>query len=173
MAALVGVALALHPAHADRRWLFVGALALSLAGDVFLMLEADLFVAGLASFLLAHVAYAVGLRLHGGSDGAWALAAVGVLVVDAVLARPVRAAVRDRHRQLLGPVVAYMAVISVMVASALASGVALAAAGALLFFASDTLIAWQRFVGARPLIPLAIIVTYHVGQAGLTLSLAR
>jgi len=173
MLALVGVALAVDPVHADRRWWFVAALVLSLLGDVFLMLEADLFVAGLGSFLLAHAAYVVGLRLHGGSTMAWAVAAAGVLVVDVVIARPVFAAVRRRHPELLGPVAAYVVVISAMASSALASTVVLAALGASLFFASDTLIAWERFVRPRPWAPLAIIVTYHLGQAGLTLSLAR
>src|SRR3989441_7334022 len=37
-------------------WL-VAALAFSLLGDVFLMLPADLFLAGLAAFLVAHLAY--------------------------------------------------------------------------------------------------------------------
>jgi uncharacterized membrane protein YhhN len=64
-------------------------------------------------------------------------------------------------------------VISAMVSAALATGVVLAAVGAALFFASDTLIAWERFVRPRTWAPLAIIVTYHLGQAGLTLSLAR
>jgi alkylglycerol monooxygenase len=36
----------------------LAALVLSLAGDVFLMLPGGLFLAGLASFLLAHLAYA-------------------------------------------------------------------------------------------------------------------
>jgi uncharacterized membrane protein YhhN len=173
MVALVGVALLLHPTYGGRRDWFVAALALSLLGDVFLMLPRDLFVAGLASFLLAHLAYVVGFRVHGGSGTEWALAAAGVLVVDAVLGGPVLGAVRRRHADLLVPVVAYMVVISAMVSAALATGVALAIAGALLFFASDTLIAWNRFVGARPWMPLAIIVTYHVGQSGLVLSLAR
>ena len=71
------------------------------------------------------------------------------------------------------PVAAYVVVISAMVSAAIATGIALAIAGAALFFASDTLIAWNRFVRPRPWMPLAIIVTYHVGQAGLVLSLAR
>ena len=96
-----------------------------------------------------------------------------VLVVDVVIARPVFAAVRRRHPELLGPVAAYVVVISAMASSALASTVVLAALGASLFFASDTLIAWERFVRPRPWAPLAVIVTYHLGQAGLTLSLAR
>jgi uncharacterized membrane protein YhhN len=66
-----------------------------------------------------------------------------------------------------------MLVISAMVSAALATGVALAIAGSVLFFASDTLIAWNRFLRPRPWMPLAIIVTYHVGQTGLVLSLAR
>ena len=173
LAALVVVVLVLHPTRDGRREWFVAALVLSLLGDVFLMLPRDLFVAGLGSFLLAHVAYLVGFRVHGSSAAVWALAAAGVLVVDAFLAGPVLGAVRRRHADLLVPVVAYMVVISAMVSAAVATGIALAIAGAALFFASDTLIAWNRFVGARPWMPLAIIVTYHVGQSGLVLSLAR
>jgi uncharacterized membrane protein YhhN len=173
MVALVGVALALEPTAAGRRDWFVAALVLSVLGDVFLMLPRDLFVAGLGSFLLAHIAYVVGFRVDGGSAGAWALAAIAVLAVDVVLARPVLAAVRREHRDLMVPVVAYMLVISAMVSAALATGVAVAIVGAVLFFASDTLIAWNRFVAPRRWMPLAIIVTYHVGQTGLVLSLAR
>lgn len=173
MVALVVGALVLHPTHTGRRDWFVAALVLSMLGDIFLMLPRDLFIAGLASFLLAHLAYVVGFRVHGGSAVEWVLAAAGVLVVDAVLAGPVLGAVRRRHADLLVPVVAYMVVISAMVSAAVATGVAVAIVGALLFFASDTLIAWNRFVDARPWMPLAIIVTYHVGQSGLVLSLAR
>ena len=173
MVALIGLALAIDPAHSDRQAWFVAALALSMLGDIFLMLPQDLFVPGLASFLLAHVAYVVGLRLHGGSAAAWALSAVAVLVVDAVLARPVLVAVRRRHADVFGPVVAYVVVISAMVSAAIATGNVLAAVGAALFFMSDTLIAWNRFVEPKPWMPLAIIVTYHLGQTGLVLSLAR
>lgn len=173
MVALIAVALALDPVHADRRVWFVIALTLSMLGDIFLMLPRDLFVPGLASFLLAHLAYVVGLRLHGGSGAAWALSAAAVVVVDAVLARPVLVAVRRRHREVFAPVVAYMVVISAMVSAAIATGNVLAAVGAALFFSSDTLIAWNRFVEPKSWMPLAIIVTYHLGQAGLVLSLTR
>lgn len=171
MALLVGVAVALDPAVPARRWWFVAAGMLSLTGDVFLMLPADRFVAGLASFLAAHVAYIVGLRVGGGSGLALAGAAVAVALVAGVLARPILRAVRAGQPGLAAPVAAYMVVISAMVAAALASGVVLAAAGAVLFLASDTLIAWERFVAPRRWHRLAIIVTYHLGQAGLVLSL--
>ncbi|NIW49240.1 MAG: lysoplasmalogenase, partial [Gammaproteobacteria bacterium] len=39
---------------------FLIGLALSLAGDIFLMLPDEKFIAGLVSFLLAHLAYILG-----------------------------------------------------------------------------------------------------------------
>lgn len=174
MALLVGVALAVDPVHGDVRVWFVVALALSLAGDVFLMLPADRFVAGLASFLLAHVAYVVGLNLHGGSAGDLGLAAIPVVLVAALLAtRILRAVIARGDRKLLGPLVAYMLAISAMVTSALAGGNVRAAVGAALFFASDALIAETRFVRPHRGARVAIMVTYHLGQAGLVLSLVR
>ena len=174
LAALIGVALTLDPAHGDVRFWFVVALTLSLAGDVFLMLPSDRFVAGLASFLLAHVAYVVGLTLHGGSASALIVAAIPVVAVAGLLgARFLRAARTAGHHELVGPLVAYMAVIAAMVTCALASGNVLAGAGAVLFMASDALIAETRFVGARASAPVVIMVTYHLGQAGLTLSLVH
>src|SRR5690606_15697068 len=65
MVVLIGAALVLDPAHGTARTWFVAALALSLLGDVFLMLPRDRFVPGLASFLLAHIAYIVGLVVLG------------------------------------------------------------------------------------------------------------
>jgi len=174
LAALVGVALTLDPTHGDVRAWFVVALVLSLAGDVFLMLPSDRFVAGLTSFLLAHVAYVVGLTRHGGSARALLVAAIPVVIVTGALgARFLGAARASGHRELIGPLVAYMAVIAAMVTCALASGIVLAAVGAVLFMTSDALIAETRFVGPQKWGPLVIIVTYHLGQAGLTLSLVR
>jgi uncharacterized membrane protein YhhN len=172
LAALVLVALTLDPADGSARTWFVVALVLSLAGDVFLMLPSDRFVEGLASFLLAHVAYVVGFTRDGGSVAAILVVAIPIVVVASLLgARFLRAATRDGDRSLVGPLVAYMAVIAAMVSCALASGNALAAVGALLFMASDSLIAETRFVGPRSWGPLGIIVSYHVGQALLTVSL--
>jgi len=113
LAALIGVAVTLDPAHGDVRAWFVLALALSLAGDVFLMLPSDRFVAGLASFLLAHVAYVIGLTRHGGSAGALLVAAIPVVIATGFLgARFLRAARATGHDELVGPLIAYMAVIA-------------------------------------------------------------
>jgi len=57
-AAIIGCAwLAPQPATDGYRALVLAGLVFSLAGDVFLMLPRDLFRAGLASFLVAHLLY--------------------------------------------------------------------------------------------------------------------
>jgi uncharacterized membrane protein YhhN len=167
--ALIAVAIALDPVHGDTRAWFVAALVLSLAGDVFLMVPRDWFVAGLSAFLLGHVAYAVGLNLH--TEGLWWWSVPVVLVAALLAVRLVRGIRRSGQDALVGPVIAYVVVISVMGGSAVASGNAMAAVGALLFMASDSLIGETRFVQARPWAGVGIMVTYHLGQAGLVLSL--
>jgi uncharacterized membrane protein YhhN len=173
LAALIVVAIEIDPSDSTRRWWFVAALVFSLAGDVLLMLPSDQFVAGLAAFLVAHVCYVVGFWVD--PPGALALV-VSVLVAGAVMVplavRIVRALRAGEERELAGPVVAYITVISAMVVSALASGNVAAIVGAALFAGSDAMIAWDRFVRSFALAPIAIMVTYHVGQASLVLSLA-
>jgi uncharacterized membrane protein YhhN len=173
MVLLAGVAIALDPADGEgaRRAWFVVAVVLSLAGDVFLMLPDDRFVAGLASFLLAHLAYVAGFLVDPPDATATVVAAVIVVAAAATLAAPVVWSLRRRSPELTAPVVVYMVVISAMVTLALATGSALAGAGAVLFFVSDYLIARDRFVRPLAWAPLAIMVLYHLGQAGLVLSL--
>jgi uncharacterized membrane protein YhhN len=173
MVALIGVALALDPHDGTVRALFVAALVLSLAGDVFLMLPRDLFVAGLAAFLLAHVAYVVGLAVDGVDPVLLGLGALLVAAALAVLGRRILRGVRaGPDPSLAGAVGGYMVVISAMVAAAVGTGRPLAVAGAVLFYASDALIAWNRFIGPTSHARVAIMVTYHLGQFGLVLSLA-
>ena len=83
MIALIGVAIALDPFDPAVRAWFVAALVLCLAGDVFLMLPQDLFVAGLASFLLGHLCYVGGLVV---AHRSWAATALGVVLVGLTLA---------------------------------------------------------------------------------------
>ena len=172
LAALVGVALTLTPHIEARRWAFVVALALSLAGDVFLMLPRDAFVAGLGSFFAAHVAFIVGLRIGAAELRPLIVSAIPVAVVAALIGGRVLREVRRDHAELVVPVSAYVGVLAVMVAAALATGEPLAAFGAVLFMASDSLIAWNRFITPLEWAPVTIIVTYHVAVALLTLSLA-
>jgi uncharacterized membrane protein YhhN len=177
-AGLVGVACTLDPVHADMRVAFVVALVLSLAGDVFLMLPEDRwFLPGLASFLLAHLAYVVGFAVGPGTGGELAVGALIAAVVAVPLGVRLLRAVRRTSPALAGPVGAYVTVIAAMVACATGWGNAWAVVGAWLFFASDALIGETRFVRPGEADArwgrLAVIVTYHLGQAGLVLSLVH
>ncbi|MEZ5170700.1 MAG: lysoplasmalogenase [Acidimicrobiia bacterium] len=171
LAALIVVALLLDPVDDAQRAWFVVALVFSLGGDVFLMLPRDLFVAGLASFLVGHLAYVVGINLTGGDALDVLVAAVVVVAVAAPLALKIVRSVVAVDTKLVGPVVVYILAITAMVVSAVAAGIAWMILGAVLFYASDALIAWNRFVRPAAWMPVAIIVTYHLGQAGLTLGL--
>jgi uncharacterized membrane protein YhhN len=169
LAALIGVAVTLDPTVSPtiRTWMVVG-LVLSLAGDVFLMLDEKWFVAGLGSFLLGHIAYVVGLQLAP-TSAAWTL--LGLAVVAACIAtfgrRIVTGVAAGEHRDMVVPVVAYLVVISAMVVSAFGTKGLWAVVGASLFYASDATLAWNRFLEPRRFGPLAVMVTYHLGQAGL------
>jgi uncharacterized membrane protein YhhN len=170
---LILAALAVEPDDPTTRAWFVAALVLSLAGDVFLMLkERDLFVLGLASFLMAHLAYVGGFVTTG--VGALRLV-LGVLLAGAavgLVGTRIVAAARRKAPELAVPVIAYMGVISAMLVFAVGSGNGAALLGALLFYASDALIGWTRFVQPHPWAPLAIMVTYHLAQAALVWSLS-
>jgi uncharacterized membrane protein YhhN len=169
---LTAAALALTPDEPGVRAWFVAALVLALAGDVALMLPRDLFLAGLGAFLLAHVAYVVGFMVAGLSIAGVAIGLAVAAVVCATVGRRLVAGVRAREPGLGTPVVAYVGVISTMVVCAFGTGDVLAVAGALLFYASDALIGWGRFVSERRIGgDLAVMVTYHAGQFLLVLSL--
>jgi uncharacterized membrane protein YhhN len=168
---LVIVAVLIHPTDGGVRAWFVAALVLSLLGDVLLMLPKEQFVGGLAAFLLAHVCYIAGFVASGVHWWAVALALVGTAIVVAPVARRILRGVGATEPGLRPPVVAYLVVIATMLACAIASGNAFAIAGAALFVTSDSMIAWDRFVGPFAAAPVGIMYTYHVAQGCLVLSL--
>lgn len=171
MVVLIGAALAADPVSsgAARGWMVAGLLC-SLAGDVFLMLE-DHFVEGLASFLVGHVAYVVALWNLGVDVARFAGGIAIVVVLMALIGRPIVAGARRRDNRLAVPVTLYITVISVMVASAIGTGVAIAVVGAVLFYVSDAVIGLTRFVKDFPQSRLVVMTTYHLGQIGLVLAL--
>lgn len=101
---------------------FVVALVASLTGDIFLMLDDRWFLAGLAAFLVGHLAYVIGLA--GQVESGRGLVAGLVLVTVAVPAiglRIVRGARRQDPRMAV-PVAVYLTAISALVVLAFASG---------------------------------------------------
>jgi uncharacterized membrane protein YhhN len=178
MVALVAAAVALEPIDSSQRAWFVAALVLSLLGDIFLMLPdremgpADTFTFGLASFLLGHVAYIVGFFARG-VGSAWVVAALlATLPILVIIGGRVIRGARAKDPKLGVAVTVYMVVLVAMLDVAWWSGVAAAMAGAVLFVASDAMIGWSRFVKVFRNHHIAIIVTYHLAQALLVVSLA-
>lgn len=172
MVVLVAAAVALgDPADDTARWVLVVGLLFSLAGDVFLMLDPKHFLAGLGSFLVGHVAYVVALAQFELSAPMLVLGAAVVVVAGGVVGRGVVRGAARRDARLRLPVAAYVAVISAMVVAAFGTTIPAAIAGALLFYASDGILGWNRFVQPLPQGRLATMVTYHLGQVGLVLAL--
>lgn len=177
MVALMGAAASIaDPVNgaADGRQIqiiMVVGLFLSLLGDVFLMVGESTFVQGLGSFLLAHVAYIAGLAMLGVHPLGIVLGAVVVGIAVALVAPRIVAGARTVDPRLGGAVSVYLTVISLMVVVAFGTHNAWAIAGALLFYFSDACIGWDRFVKPLPFRHLLVMVTYHLGQIGLVLSL--
>ena len=125
------------------------ALVLCWVGDVFLIPKgaSTLFLVGLVSFLLGHLGFAVAFTLRG-ADPLWmAVAAVLALPPAFVVLRWLHPHLPDRMRI---PVLAYVAVISLMVVTAVGAAVAAGRAaigvGAICFYLSDLHVARHRFV---------------------------
>jgi uncharacterized membrane protein YhhN len=154
-------------------WVFTG-LVLSMFGDVLLMFrDTARFRAGLAVFLLGHVAYVVAFGVAGVAALWTGLAAVGVVMVAVPLLRWLMPHV---NREMRAPVLAYVTVISVMLALAVgtrgAGQTALIAGGAVLFYLSDLFVARERFVTSAFVNRLLGLPLYYGGQVLLALSVA-
>jgi uncharacterized membrane protein YhhN len=124
------------------------------------------------SFLFAHRAYTLGFVAVG--VWSWPGFMVGLVMVAALAGtagRRIVAAARTKDRALGAAVTAYLAVISLMFCAAMATGSTWAILGAAVFVASDAVLGWRQFVGEAPWMPVTVMVTYHLGQAGLVASL--
>jgi uncharacterized membrane protein YhhN len=160
----------------------VAAQALSGVGDIALLSKSEpAFLAGLGSFLGAHVAYttafvSAGRPLRDLSPPRGTLAAAALF---GTLAPAIGRAAGRRSERLRAPVVVYAGAISSMFAAStrLPPEVPVGArrtvvAGTALFVASDTLLAAREFLLPRPAdgstrggVDAAVMVTYTLGQA--------
>jgi len=156
-------------------WFGLGIL-LSLTGDVLLMLSLErYFMAGLVVFLLAHLAYMVGFNIPFPVVSAWSvILAVLIGWGGAKVIRRILAAVIEKgQRRLRLPILIYGVVISLMLLSAMiklndltwqAGASLLVGAGAFLFYLSDIVLAWNKFVAPIPNGRIYNIALYHLGQ---------
>jgi uncharacterized membrane protein YhhN len=159
-------------------------LLFSLAGDVFLMisyarLSNRWFLAGLSAFFLAHVVYIIALNLPFGTPSpVWAIGLGLILAITAGrVLRRILAGVRAKGLpRLVRPVMVYGMVITIMLLSAFltiyrpdwkTSASGLVCLGASLFYFSDLLLAWNKFVKPVRNGRLMNMAAYHLGQMAL------
>ena len=161
------------------------ALVFSLLGDIILMLPARFFLPGLVSFLLAHLCYIVGFTQGGLPSNPISLGiVVPIAATGAWVFTRIYAGMRetDQGGKNILPVIAYSITISLMLVSAWLrpfnpalplNATLCSALGATLFFLSDSVLAYNRFVRNTPHRDLVVMSTYHLGQiaiiAGLVL----
>jgi alkylglycerol monooxygenase len=163
---LVAIGLVLRSEVRGKGWL-LAALAGSLAGDAFLMFD-GFFIAGLASFLLAHLAYVGRFRL----DAPWLADRRATLVIGAAAALMFGVLwVGGLPAGLRAPVATYVLAIALMAAQAWGraraqgnAGGWCVAAGALCFMLSDSLLATDRFLTPLPARDLLVLSTYYAAQ---------
>lgn len=155
------------------------ALVFSLMGDIALMLNPRYFMVGLAAFLVAHLSYLVGFNqqpppLTFGP----LLIAVLVGISAARVFKTLRPGVMKvpRGKRFLTAVLFYGITLTLMLLSALITffrsdwsilPASLATAGAILFYLSDTLLGYDRFVNKIYHGQSYVHLTYHLGQIGL------
>ncbi|NOY25111.1 MAG: lysoplasmalogenase, partial [Oligoflexia bacterium] len=173
-ACLPWLALSVGATHSTWGRAVLAALVLSTVGDVLLIpKQKRAFLAGLGAFLLGHCAFALAFLLRGADLGAAGLALVPLGLLAAVVLRWLWPHLSTRMR---APVVAYVAVISLMVATAVGT-VAHSPAprillGAILFFLSDLFVARNRFVKPGFSNRLVGLPLYFAAQILLALSSA-
>ena len=155
-------------------WFGLGIL-LSLAGDILLLWPDRMFVFGLTAFALAHIAYLIGfnsppLTVNGSS---FLLALIVGLGAARILRRVLQGLSASGANALRVPVSIYAVILTLMVLSATltlsdtrwdAIAALLVSAGAFLFFLSDIVLAWNRFLAPIRDGALINLGLYHAGQ---------
>jgi uncharacterized membrane protein YhhN len=147
-------------------WLLV-ALGFGLLGDIALLSDSlPRFRAGVAAFLVGHLAYLAVFASLGLPMPAWSWVGLAVLAAALFATRGVVPATHRLEGAALSvPVAVYSAVIGAMLLCAWFTGVPLVALGASVFVVSDAVLSIDRFVRPIPHARLILMVTYHVGQA--------
>jgi alkenylglycerophosphocholine/alkenylglycerophosphoethanolamine hydrolase len=163
-------------------WFGLG-IIFSLVGDVFLLFIDRFFMFGLIAFLVAHIAYLVGFNTPPPQGlSAWSFGVAIVIGISAMrLLRRIVTGVRETQPRLVGPVVLYSAVITLMLLSALltlfrsewmTTPALLVSLGAILFFLSDIVLAWNRFIAPIKHGRMLNIGMYHLAQIAIVVGAA-
>ncbi|WP_165280026.1 lysoplasmalogenase [Paenibacillus protaetiae] len=147
--------------------LIVAGLVFGIAGDACLLMDGDSwFTAGLGSFLTGHVLYAAAMLPRLKRSWLLALSVVPIAAYSSWMAVRFHESLMNDSTQsgLWLPVLVYVIVLSLMCWLALMTGNGYAAAGAVLFVASDSILAWNKFVHAFSAAGFCIMLTYFAAQ---------
>ncbi len=143
-AGFVAAALARHAEQTAYGRAVLAALVLSFLGDLLLIPKSKkIFQAGILSFLLGHVAFCYAFVAHGVHTTSFAGTLIVLVIVAVLVGRWLLAHVEGGMRI---PVLAYIAVITTMVACAAGTRTPIIFAGAFAFYLSDLSVARDRFV---------------------------
>ncbi len=147
-------------------YLVLAGLVFSVAGDIFLVLPQNRFLAGLVSFFLAHLMYIAAFSTRRTGWGLLDAAVLsGLAVVGLLLFRRMRPGlIREGGGPLQAAAGLYLAAISAMVLAAVGTRLPGLVLGALLFYVSDAILAWNRFARPLPGANLGVMSTYFAGQ---------
>ncbi len=151
----------------------IGGLLFSIAGDIFLMLPTDQFIAGLVSFLIAHLfyisAFSKGMKIRSSFFAAIVFILFGILIYSVL---------ESYLGKMKLPVIAYVIVILVMGWRAWARygqtrkrSALFAFLGAVLFIVSDSVLAFNRFREHFEIARALNLSTYFAAQWLMALSI--
>ena len=169
----------LGPHDAWQARFFLPGLALSLIGDVLLMFsDSRYFMLGGAAFFLAHLCYIGGLNP---TLPPWPalLLLLPIAGLNGLYLHNFKRQSSHFSKSLI-PLLLYALVLNLMLFSAwstifrpewttLRRGWVIA--GASLFYASDAMLVWRRFVAPSDTLHVLVRVTYHLGQLALAASI--
>lgn len=156
-------------------WFTLGAV-LSLAGDISLMLPGRFFLAGLISFLVAHGFYITGFLAGPLKISTfWIVSCLVVVTFAILITRRIRHGIHQATgaRRLRWAVTIYSVAVTGMFLSTLSTinkpgwnllNSFVVVLGGSLFYLSDTLLAYDRFVTPVKNGRLIVRISYHVGQ---------
>jgi uncharacterized membrane protein YhhN len=159
-------------------WFGIGIL-FSLAGDVALLRIDRFFMLGLINFLLGHVAYLIGFNTPLPQETTfWSIGFAIVIGLGSVrVLRRIVGSIRAKgQKRLVVPVIVYGTVITLMLLAAMltlfrldwdATAALSVSFGAALFYFSDIVLAWNRFVNPIKNGRVLNIGMYHLGQIAI------
>lgn len=199
--AILLAAVTAHPVKPGVHGWLIAALGLGLVGDIALVAERrpakapvgavaigsgaggkaprqsaagsqPFFLAGLLAFLVGHLCYARAMQLYGTDKLSVAFGLVLVLIALLSFGYRILAGAHALGGgRLTGAVVLYVVALGSAVVLGVGTERLWIAGGIVLFAISDLVLAHDRFVQARQLAPLIVVISYHLAQALLLLGL--